>query len=527
MMPASKQSMLDRALQWIHANHIQGSAIPITHRKRIPYPEVTGYLIPTLLKVGEVELALSFARWLVTVQNADGSFSLDDPRHKYVFDTGQVVRGWVSIIDRLPELHGPLQRACDWIVNGADATTGRLLVPATGGDWSLGPRGEVSEGIHLYAIKPLMDAATILGQPTIQRAAERALSYYLANLPLVDFAQSNMLTHFYGYMQEALFELGYVDQARQGMASVAAYQQNNGAVPAYFDIPWICSTGLAQLAIVWYLLDDLPRADRALDFLALLQNGSGGFYGSYGVGANYFAADEIPWAAKYAIDAAQLRVARHFDHTAHHYGATIPAADGRAQAILAELGEARRILDAGCGNGRYAALVKGQRPQAEVHAVDISAEMLRRVAPGILTREASIQDLPYADASFDLVYCVEALEHLPNPPAAVAEMVRVLAPGGRLVIIDKNLARQGALQIEDWETWFDIDELVRLFQAQNLRARAESIGYDGRPPDGLFVAWIGRKMPDHDHLPNNAGSAGAKDKAASRDPGVGTTGRTA
>ena len=490
-------------------NHIEGNAVPITHRRRVPYPEVTGYLIPTLLTIGEVKTAEQFARWLVAAQNPDGSFSLDDPSRKYVFDTGQVIRGWVAIIDRLPELSEPLERACDWIINNADAATGRLQVPAPGGDWSLGQRGEVSEGIHLYILKPLKDAAKFLGKPAISAAADKALTYYLANVPVTDFAQTNMLTHFYGYMQEALFELGRVDLARQGMASVAAYQQANGAVTAYFDVPWVCSPGLAQLAIVWFLLDDSNRANRALDFLVQLQNISGGYFGSYGVGATYFPSEEIPWAAKYAIEAEQLKIVRHFDHTTHFYAPTITDSDGRVQAILSEVGEAFRILDAGCGKGRYAALIKQHRPSAQVVALDVSAEMLRHVPPGIEALEGNLQDLPFANGDFDLVYCVEALEHVPNPKAAIAEMARVLTPGGRLVVLDKNIEKQGALQIETWERWFGVAELTAEMQKHGLWSRAQLISYDGRSADGLFVAWIGIKRGDKwDQVPMSAGGIG-------------------
>lgn len=485
--------MLQKAIQWIHHHHLSGQAIPITHRQRRPYPEVTGYYIPTLLSIGETALAEQFARWLISVQNPNGSFSLDNPNIAYVFDTGQVIRGWVSVFDRLPEVREPLERACAWIMNGADPVTGRLRCPTPGGDWSLGSRGEVNEAIHLYVLKPMRDAAKLLNKPTIHHASEKALTFYLTHLPITEFARPNSLTHFYAYIQEALVELGCLEEAKRGMAAVAAYQANNGAVPAYHDVPWVCSTGLAQLAKVWYLLNDLPRADAAMAFLAQLQNNSGGFYGSYGVGTSYFPADEISWAVKYTIEAEQLRIARHFDKTAHHYAPTISAQDGRAQAILGQLSGARRVLDAGCGKGRYAALIKQTAPQAEIHAVDVSDEMLKHVAPGIYTQRASIQDLPYPDASFDLVYCVETLEHAPNPHAALKEMVRVLAPGGRLVIIDKNLAQQGALQIEAWERWFDIDTLTKQLQQERLDARAELIGYDGRPADGLFVAWVGVK----------------------------------
>jgi malonyl-CoA O-methyltransferase len=228
-------------------------------------------------------------------------------------------------------------------------------------------------------------------------------------------------------------------------------------------------------------------------FLSQFQNGSGGFYGSYGVGSTYFPADEISRAVKYAIEAEQLRIARHFDQTAHQYAPTIPAQDGRAQAIFGQLNDAKRVLDAGCGKGRYAALIKQSMPQVEVHAVDVSPEMLRHVPAGIYTHCASIQDLPYPDASFDLVYCVETLEHAPNPEAALNEMTRVLAPGGRLVIIDKNIALQGALQTESWERWFDVETLTQQLQRACLNAHAEFISYDGRPADGLFVAWVGVK----------------------------------
>ena len=493
MTSTLNDSMFNRAIQWIHANHIDGAAIPVTHRNRQPYQEVTGYFIPTLLAIGEVEMAEKFARFLVRVQNDDGSFWLDHPSCSYVFDTGQVIRGWVAIIDRLPELRKPLARACAWIMQGADPINGRLSTPAAGGAWSLGARGEVSEGIHLYVLKPLRDAATILGDPQVRACADKALKYYLENVQTSDFARSNMLTHFYGYIQEALFELGYIDKAREGMASAAAFQNESGAVPAYFDVPWVCSTGLAQFAIVWYLLDEGKRADRALAFVAQLQNSSGGFFGSYGVGANYFNADEIPWAVKYAIEAEQLRIARHFDRTAHEYAPTIPITDGRVQAILSEIGEVSRVLDAGCGKGRYAALIKQYRPSAKVFAVDVSVEMLRHVPDGIETQVASIQDLPYADGSFDLVICVEALEHVPNPQGALVEMARVLAPGGRLLIIDKNRAKQGSLQIENWEHWFDVKELSDSLSSIGLSSHAEFIGYEGRLPDGLFVVWRGEK----------------------------------
>ena len=69
---------------------------------------------------------------------------------------------------------------------------------------------------------------------------------------------------------------------------------------------WVCATGLAQLAIAWWKLGQREPAQRAFRCLQRLQNPSGGFYGSYGAGAQYFPRQEISWAAKFFIDLSLL-----------------------------------------------------------------------------------------------------------------------------------------------------------------------------------------------------------------------------
>ena len=251
--------MIKNSINWLIKNSLNNECIVVNHRNKIPYPEVTGYLIPTLLEAGETQLALNYASWLTKVQNKDGSFSLDNPNNKYVFDTGQVIRGWTSIINRLPELEEPLFRACNWIINEANSSTGAFMVPPNGREWSLGERGEVSEGIHLYVVKPLLDAGIILNNNKVIDGAIKAKNYYIENVALTEFKQKNMLTHFYGYIQEALFELKEFELANLGMKSVEMFQEENGAVPGYYDVNWVCSTGLAQLAKVWYLQNNNSR----------------------------------------------------------------------------------------------------------------------------------------------------------------------------------------------------------------------------------------------------------------------------
>jgi malonyl-CoA O-methyltransferase len=493
--PTKWKAMLEKAIRWVKTHSIPGAGVSVSSRQRVCYPEVTGYFIPTLLSVGERSLAVGYARWLLSVQKSDGSFGGAGDGCSFAFDTGQVIRGWVALLDQMPALEGPLRKGCNWLMNTADPT-GRLPVPKPGGDWCLGIHGEINEAIHLYVLPPLRTTGEILNEPAYCNFADRSMHYYLKNTNLTDFAQPNSLTHFFAYVQEALLDLGCVEQARAGMASVERCQQSTGAVPAYSDVNWVCSTGIAQLAQVWYRLGDTERANRAMDFLSLLQNGSGGFYGSYGVGADYFPGEEISWAAKYAMESAQRQIASHFDSTVNLYQPEIARTDGRVEAVLRHLGNCngKHLLDAGCGKGRYAKLIKKLYPEAKVTALDISMEMLRNIPPSIRTVQNSILSMPFADGEFDAVICIEALEHAVQIEESIGELARVLARGGKLVIIDKNAEKLGSLDMPDWEKWFDVEKLTSIMEQRGLRVSSEFVGHNNmNQPDGLFVCWSGAK----------------------------------
>jgi SAM-dependent methyltransferase len=96
---------------------------------------------------------------------------------------------------------------------------------------------------------------------------------------------------------------------------------------------------------------------------------------------------------------------------------------------------AGRALDAASGTGRHAARLVALGH--EVEGVDLTPEMLataRVNVPGASFREADLRSIPSRDAVYDLVVCGLALAHLPALDDAVAELSRVLAPGGRLIV---------------------------------------------------------------------------------------------
>jgi SAM-dependent methyltransferase len=102
-----------------------------------------------------------------------------------------------------------------------------------------------------------------------------------------------------------------------------------------------------------------------------------------------------------------------------------------------------RLLDLGCGEGRHA-LEALQRRKVEVVAADLNLADLktardRHAALGAASQKlypvaANALRLPYPDHCFDRIICAEVLEHLPDYQGALAEMRRVLKPGGLLAI---------------------------------------------------------------------------------------------
>ena len=108
---------------------------------------------------------------------------------------------------------------------------------------------------------------------------------------------------------------------------------------------------------------------------------------------------------------------------------------------LAALGPGERVLDVACGTGVVARLASQQvGATGTVVGLDVNAGMLavaRTATPPDLRvewHEASAEAMPFPDASFDVVLCQMGLQFMPDKPAALREMWRVLGRGGRLLL---------------------------------------------------------------------------------------------
>ena len=95
-----------------------------------------------------------------------------------------------------------------------------------------------------------------------------------------------------------------------------------------------------------------------------------------------------------------------------------------------------RLLDVGCGDGGVARLLRER--VGDVIGIDVEASEEWQDGDGLSFSVADGEQLPFADASFDLVHSKDSLHHMNDPRAALAEYRRVLKPGGAVLVVEGN-----------------------------------------------------------------------------------------
>jgi ubiquinone/menaquinone biosynthesis C-methylase UbiE len=154
-------------------------------------------------------------------------------------------------------------------------------------------------------------------------------------------------------------------------------------------------------------------------------------------------ADDDPSRARRTDSPAHgsTNVAQYFGRIAQSYG------DGEyylrrqaavVRAIANEIAKARRVLDLGCGNGRYLYEFRKTAPDATLIGADLTAEMVaesrRRNGVGMPLLRADATAVPFRDATLDVIFISHVLQFVSDKDATMRGLVRCLARGGAVIV---------------------------------------------------------------------------------------------
>ena len=142
------------------------------------------------------------------------------------------------------------------------------------------------------------------------------------------------------------------------------------------------------------------------------------------------------------------------------------------------------LLDIGCGDGLY--MHHMQKLGWKTEGIDFDEKALNRARSfyGLNVRQIDLFDASYPDGTFTAVTLRHVIEHLPDPLATLSECLRILSPGGTLVVVTPNSESLGyGLTFEDWRG-LEIPRHLHIFSWTTLKLCAKRLGI---PPEQYQV----------------------------------------
>jgi malonyl-CoA O-methyltransferase len=451
-----------------------GPGVPTWMGDGHPSLAATAHCAAALWSFGQRTTVDRWLEWILTQQLSCGAFA-DRHGRASLNDTAMVLTALTAIDGDEHPTADALAHACEWLASAIADDNHSLLVA------------------DLVGLPPLLAAARHLRENAWEDAVWRALARLRRG---IDLTRWEAPSPWFAAIADALVDLGEDSLARQAMLLPAALQRRNGSVPALPTAPWISSEGLARFAQVWFKLGDRPRGARALAALNARQSSNGGLPHAWGRGAAH-ADRHSAAAACQVLNASLTQVRAAFEATSHLFENTIDPADGRVVALrqsLMHLPPGARIADVGCGKGRFLRALMPEFPTYRWTGIDLSPAMLSHLPAGATPRKGNLLRLDEPDEHYDAAFAVESLEHSLLPEQAVRELVRIVKPGGRIVIIDKNQQRQALSLHDPWERWFSPDAVETWLRADCQQIEVRSIRHGANSqPTGLFLCWTARR----------------------------------
>jgi len=360
----SDETHLKAAMKWLcRAQDVTGcggvsAGYNVLDGWRPPFPETTGYIIPTFLKYASLsghtafkERAIMMGEWEIDIQLPSGGVrgGVGINEHPLVFDTGQVLSGWLSLYaeTKMDRFLDAARKAGDWLVNIQDED----------GKWSKHAYHAIPHTYYTGVAAVLLQLHALTANGRYRYGAEKNIAWVLTQVrnngwfDRMGFTleQSNTpYTHTIAYTLQGLIEAYkfLADEVRSNLLSVIERASENiiskyilvkpsnppcdlkaAYLPGTLDSRWeskekyTCLTGNVQLAIVFFKLHLITNKTIYRDAALMLIDGvkatqslasknpgiRGGIAGSWPIWGGYSSYNYLNWATKYFADALILK----------------------------------------------------------------------------------------------------------------------------------------------------------------------------------------------------------------------------